>query len=179
MIMMPSTLRSQCIWSDLERSSQFLQMEATRQLGVIRTPREADRPHIRSFDESRHLLGLPGKASGRVENVSRCYIVSQLRVTAHSAPAWSSYAFLGDCFLGKLGPLRHWMTPRDPKHFGGLLDTGGDQSILVRPEAAFLLACFHPVNKFSTKERAGVEGLGALGGPVKGLEFPAPALPPR
>lgn len=46
-------------------------------------------------------------------------------------------------------------------------------------EAAFLLADFHPVNKFSTKERAGVEGSGALGGQGKGLEFPAPAFPPR
>lgn len=38
-------------------------------------------------------------------------------------------------------------------------------------KAAFLLAGFHPVNKFSTKERAGVEDSGALGEQENGPEF--------
>lgn len=98
----------------------------------------------------------------------------------YSAPARPPCAVLR---YWHYGSLKHTESlAQGSQAFGGLLDTLGDQSILVEPdahEAAFLLACSHPVNKFSTKERARVEGSGALGGWEKGLEFPAPALPPR
>lgn len=134
MILTPSALRVKA-WSDPPGSCK----ERLPGCGL---------PADTSFSEY-HLLGLPGKASGRDRRCNPVATRTPRRWTTAAGgrperPRAASLCSAQALTLGKLEPLgsfRELLVRRDLRRFGGLLDTGGDQSIPVEPdahEAAFL-----------------------------------------